>query len=241
MRRVALILAAAAAILSGCRDNSGIRGYWSERTPNLDDVAASEEEFTDFVEQAVQAPRADAFAAIDLLLKKARKDEVVYLVYADWIIQGFSSIASPCYSCEIFVHAADKVLKQDIVHGESRLRYEQRRNFCLHNRVGDKAEIPELMDGDKLEMNGRTLVLLVDQDCPSCRESMQFFATPKWEGTTKVALCYGHGRLPEEPGWDCRRISEEQTILDAREAPFFYIISPDGTVEKTYTPVIEEK
>ncbi|MBO4434077.1 MAG: DUF5106 domain-containing protein [Bacteroidales bacterium] len=239
MRRAALILAASAAIISGCRDNSGIRGYWSSRELDIDNYDAAEEEFADFVELAVQAPEADANAAVDRLLKKARKDEVTYLIYADWIIRGFSSIASPCQSCGIFVHAADKVISQDIAHGETLERYRLRREVCLHNRVGDKAELPSLKDST-LAIEGRTLVLVVDQDCPSCRESMKRFDSPKWEGTSKIALCYGYGRLPEEAGWLCRRILTEQSIIDIREAPFFYVISPDGTVEISYTPVHEE-
>ena len=239
MRKAALALAVVSVIISGCRDNSGIRGYWSSHEVDVEDYDAAQEVFADFVEQAVQAPEADAFAAIDLLLKKARKDEVTYLIYADWIIKGFSSIASPCRSCSIFVHASDKVLSQGIAHGETLERYQRRREVCLHNRPGDKAELPALSGGD-VALEGRTLVLIVDQDCPSCREALGRFSSAQWEGTSKLALCYGHGNLPEEPGWQFRRISREQTIIDTREAPLFYIIAPDGTVERSYTPVYEE-
>lgn len=237
MRRLALIFAAFAAIISGCRNDSGLRGYWSSRTLDISDIAAAEAQFTDFVELAVQAPEADAFAAVDCLLKKARKDEVTYLVYADWIVRGFSSIASPCHSCAIFVHAADKILSQGIVSSYDADEIRRNREFCLHNRVGEKAEIPLLPGDDAVPANNRTLFLVVDQDCPTCTESMGRFLLPEWVGTDLVALCYGHGPLPDTDGWNCRRIPSDQNIFDTRQAPFFFVTAADGTVETTYTSV----
>ena len=148
MRLAALAFAAMAVIISGCRDNSGVRGYWSLHTPDITDFAAAEEEFAVFAEQAVQASPADAFAAVDMLLRRTRNDELTYLVYTDLIARGFSSIASPCHSCEIFVHAADKILSQGILDGFAAEEYKVRRQFCLHNRVGDRAQIPLLAGGD---------------------------------------------------------------------------------------------
>lgn len=240
MRRLVLTFAATAAIFSGCRDNSGIRGYWSSRTLDLEDYAAAEEEFTDFVELAVAAPEADAFAAVDMLLKEARKDDVTYIVYAEWILQGFSSIASPCRSCPIFLHAAENILSHGIPSWDITTRYEMRRSLCLHNRIGDVAEIPGIVDNVPPSIQGRTLLLVVDQDCSSCRESMNRFSGTKWENTALIALCFGHGPLPDIPGWECYRILPDQTLVDTREAPFFYVISPDGTVEISYTPVYDE-
>lgn len=245
MRRFLLTFAAIAAIISGCRDNtSGIRGYWSERDLDLTDVAAAEEEFADFAELAVKAPEKDAFAAIDMLLKKASEDEVVYLVYADWIAQGFATLASPCHSCNLFVYAADRMLKDKKYTGYYCQEYEKRREFCLHNRVGDKAELPMLEDGAgnsiSVPLEQRTLFLAVDQDCPSCKESMSKFVSPKWNETRLVALCYGHGPLPVEPNWDCYRLSPEQNILNTAEGPFFFVTTAEGTIEITYTSVYDE-
>ena len=241
MRTFVLALAATAAIISGCRDNTGVRGYWSSRDLNLDNYDAAEEEFADFVELAYSAPEKDAFAAVDKLLKKARKDEVTYLVYADLILRGFSSIGSPCRSCPIFIHAADNILSHGIPSGDMTIRYQKRRELCLHNGVGDVAQIPQLADSVQLEFGGRrTLILIVDQDCSSCRQSMDRFSTEKWNGTALVALCYGHGPLPERPGWECYRLSHKQTLVDTREAPLFYVISPDGKIEISYTSVYHE-
>ena len=240
MRNLILALAATAAIISGCRDNTGVRGYWSSRDLNIDNYKAAEEEFADFVELAYAAPEKDAFAAVDMLLKKARKDDVTYLIYADLILRGFSSIGSPCRSCPIFIHAADNVLSHNIPSGDMTMRYQKRRELCLHNRVGDVAEIPELADSAKLDFGRRTLILIVDQDCSTCRQSMNRFSTEKWNGTALVALCYGHGPLPEQPGWECHLMSRKQTLLDTREAPMFYVISPDGKVEISYTSVYNE-
>ena len=238
MRPFALILAASVAIISGCRDNSGIRGYWSDRDLCIDDYEAAEEEFTNFVEQAVQAPQADAFAAVDVLIKKARKDEVTYLVYAEMILRGFGAVASPCHSCPIFLHASDRMLSKGIPSAIMTERYERRREFCLHNNVGDKAEIPQLVKGS-VPQGVRTLLLVVDQDCSTCMTAMHSFSGPEWEDASKVALCYGRGSLPEDPDWECFRLSEDQSLLDTHEGPFFYVVSPEGKVEISYTSVYE--
>ena len=239
MRRLALIIAALAAIISGCRDNSGVRGYWSTRTLDLENVAAAEAQFADFAELAVKAPERDAFVALDRLLKKASKDEVTYLVYTDWIVSGFYSIASPCHSCSIFLQASDKILSQGIVSNYEADEIKRSREFCLHNRVGDKTELPELLNGDvhSISMDRRTVFLVIDQDCPSCFGAIRQFSSPEWAGTARVALCYGHGPLPEADGWEFFRIPENQTLIDVRQAPFFFVSAPDGTIEITYTPV----
>ena len=239
MRLVALALAASAVIISGCQNKYDVRGYWSSRTINLENIAAAEDEFADFALLASKAPEKDAFAAVDMLLKKAGKDEVAYLVYSEWIIRGFSSISSPCRNCPIFVHAADRILSQGILSDFEADEYRRRREFCLHNQIGDRAEIPLLSD-EIVQFPGRTLFLVLDQDCPSCRESMLKFDSDKWAGTSLVALCCGHGPLPDTPGWKCYRFIHEQEIIDTRQTPFFFVISPDGTIEKSYTPVYDE-
>lgn len=242
MRYRVLILTALLAIISGCRDNTGIRGYWSSRDLGLEDISAAEAQFTDFVEQAVKAPEKDAFAAVDMLLRKASRDEVAYLVYADWIARGFSTLTSPCRNCPIFVHAADRILSKGLLPDYSAEDYAKRREFCLHNRAGDKAELPDMLDGSDiaLESGRRTLFLVVDQDCPSCREWLQRFLSPKWDNTAKVALCYGRTPVPTAEGWECHRIDGGQSIFDTRQAPFFFVTAPDGTIEITYTSVYHE-
>lgn len=238
MRRFALILAAAVAIISGCRDRSGIRGYWYSRDVGIEDFKAAEEQFADFAEMAVSAPRRDAFAAVNALLKKASGDEVTYLVYTDWISRAFGLIASPCYSPDIFIHAADKILSKGMLSGSATDEYRRKREFCLHNRQGSKVLLPYLAEGEEpVPLVQRTVFLVVDQSCPSCRESMVRFLSPEWSDAWLVALCYGRGPLPEERGWDCRRLSPDQTVLDVRQGPFFFVTTPDGRIEQSYTPV----
>ena len=240
MRAAALAFAAAAAIISGCQPGQGIRGYWSSRTISLEDVTAAEDQFADFALLAAGAPQQEAFAAVDMLLKKAAEDEVAFYVYSEWIIRGFSTLDSPCRSCPIFVHAADKILGKGILNDFEAEEYSRRREFCLHNQAGQKAELPEVVGSASLPSGSRTLFLVIDQDCPACKEAMQKFRSTKWVGTTRIALCYGRGQLPEEEGWLCCRISPQQDILDVRQAPFFFVISPSGTVELSYTSVNQE-
>lgn len=241
MRNALFALSAFAVLLSGCRDNSGIRSYWASHSIDVEsDVKAAEAQFTDFVELASAAPEADAFVAIDMLLAKARKNEVAYLVYSEWIYKGFSSIFSPCRSCPIFIHAADKILSHGILRDELYEQYKLRREFCRYNRAGDTAVIPATLQYEGLVLDStpsyRTLYLVVDQDCPSCRESMARIKSLDKPDIYLVALCYGHGPLPEVPGWNCFRLDPDQEIIDTREAPFFFVVSEDGIVEESYTP-----
>ena len=215
-------------IISGCRSDSGIRNYWAERTPDIGDIEAAEEEFTDFAELAVRAPEADAFRAVDQLLRKASKDEITFIIYTDWIARGFGLVASPCYSAPIFTHAAKTILSKKILDSYLTGEYKTRLEFCSHNKVGDKAELP--LD---LPLEGRTLVLVVDQDCPSCRKAMDRLASAH-EGVRLVALCCGHGALPGVSGWDCLRLPQDQKIFDAGQSPFYFIVGADGIVEQTY-------
>ncbi len=239
MRLASCIFTAIAVIISGCQNNSDVRGYWSSRSLDLENISAAEEQFADFAQLAAKAGESDAFAGVDMLLKKAAKDEVTYLVYSDWIIRSFCSISSPCHNCRVFVHAADKILSQGTLSSYEADNYRRCREFCLHNQPGDKAEIP-LIPGDDSQFTGRTLFLVVDQDCPACRESMQRFCSDAWKDTRLVALCYGHGQLPAAPGWDCRKIPRDQTIIDTRQAPLFFVMAPDGTIEISYTSVSDE-
>ncbi|MBO7638953.1 MAG: DUF5106 domain-containing protein [Treponema sp.] len=232
MRKSLILLSALAVLFSGCRDNSGIRSYWASHNVDVEsDFKTAESQFTDFVELASAAPEADAFAAIDMLLAKARKNEVAYLVYTEWIYRGFSSILSPCRSCPIFIHAADKILSHGILRDELAQQYDRRRAFCRYNRAGDTAVIPAPVPPSR-----HTLYLVVDQDCPSCKESMVRIGSWDRPDTYLAALCYGHGPLPSVPGWDCFRLDPDQKIIDTSEAPFFFVVSEDGIVKESYTP-----
>lgn len=231
MNKLIPFIAAAAVLISGCRNNSGIRGFWAEMDLDVEtDYAAAESQFTDFVELASKSPQADAFAAIDKLLSRARKDEFAYLVYTEWIYRGFSPLASPCRSCPIFVHAAKRILSEGILRDELASQFEKRMNFCMHNGTGKKATLPA-----NITCTQKTLFLVVDQDCPSCKEAMQRITHAEYPDTHFVALCYGHGPMPDAPGWECMPLPSDQTILDTREAPFFFIVSEDGTIEQSYT------
>ena len=131
------------------------------------------------------------------------------------------------------------MLRQGILSDGAAERYALRRESCLHNQVGAAVELPEMKDADGMPVEYtpgvRTLFLLVDQNCPSCRGTMQLFDTPRWADTALVALCYGYGPLPDLPQWTCYRIGSEQSFLDLREAPYFFVAAADGSIEITYT------
>ena len=221
-------------IISGCRNSSGIRNYWSSHTPDISDYNVAEEEFARFAELAVQAPEGDAVAAVYQLIKKAsRQDEVTYLVYIDLITRGFSLIASPCYAPDLFVHAADRILSGKHLDGYTRAQLLQRRQFCSSNRVGEQVRLPINYPVAK-----RTLFLVVDHDCSSCRKAMTRLSG-EFSDICLVALCNGHGPLPTEPGWDCYLLPYDQDILDTEAGPYYFVAAADGTVETSYKSVYD--
>lgn len=229
MRKILLALFALATLNSGCRQSSGIRNYWSERSVDIEDIHAAEEQFTDFAELAVAAPEADACVAIDRLLKKAGRDEVTFLVYSDWIARAFGLIASPCYSVPLFVHSANAVLSKQKPGSYLAEEYRAKLEFCLHNQAGSKAELPIQYDFAE-----RSLFLVVNQGCPSCRKAMDRLASEFSGKAHLVALCHGRGPLPESQGWECVRLPDDQRIFDTAQSPFYFVTSADGTVELPY-------
>lgn len=239
MRRSVLYIAVVAVLLGACRERPSVASYWASRSLDISDIRASEEEFAEFAELAVSAPVEDAIAGIDLLLDRVSSQPVTYYVYSQWLFEGFGSLLSPCHSDTLFVYAADRIVSEGIMDGYERELFLTRREYCLHNRVGMRADIPRIYDREykisNVPLVQKTLFLVVDQACPSCVDAMTGFISPQWADTWLIALCVGRGPLPVEPGWDCFFVDPEQVLFDPSATPFYFVTAPDGTVETGYT------
>ena len=105
-----------------------------------------------------------------------------------------------------------------------------------YNLAGSKAVVPGVDFGE------RTLVLVLNLSCPSCRESIQKMdKDPSWRNARKVAVCCGFGPVPECSGWEISvRPEGASEVFDIDMSPFYFVVGSDGVVEKTYT-IFKEK
>ena len=218
------------ALLTGCQA-SGIRGFWND-VPLLEkDLSVSEDRFATFAEQAVSAPEEDALAAMDDLFDKLKEDPVAYYIYTEWMDGSFYSPLSPCRNAVLYDKAVDRIVADGILTADECEPFLQKREWILYNREGAKATVPGIS-----EFNARTLVLVLDMSCPSCREALQKLAEdPQWNDVKKLAVCLGYGPQPSVPGWDYLFPENGDVVFDPNMTPVYFVIAADGTVERGYT------
>ena len=217
------------ALLTGCQA-SGIRSYWND-VPLLEkDLSVSEDRFARFAEQAVSVPEDEAFAAMDALFDKLKQDTVAYYIYSEWMDGAFYSPLSPCRNAAFYDKAVDRLVTDGILSTDECEPFLRRREWILYNREGAKATVPGLSDIDT-----RTLVLVLDLSCPSCREALQKLAEePQWNDAKKLAVCLGYGPQPSVPGWDYLFPENGDVVFDIHMSPFYFVVAADGTVERGY-------
>ena len=197
------------ALLTGCQA-SGIRGFWND-VPLLEkDLSVSEDRFASFAEQAVAAPEKEALAAMDA---------------------SFYSPLSPCRSAALYDKAVDRIVADGILTADECGPFLRNREWILYNREGAKATVPGIS-----EFDARTLVLVLDMSCPSCREALQKLAEdPQWNDAKKLAVCLGYGPQPSVPGWDYLFPENGAAVFDIHMTPVYFVVAADGTVERGYT------
>ena len=218
------------ALLTGCQA-SGIRSFWND-VPLLEkDISVSEDRFARFAEQAVSAPEEDVLAAMDALFDKLKQDSVAYYVYSEWMDGAFYSPLSPCRNAAFYDKAVDRLVTDGILSTDECEPFLRRREWIMYNREGSKAIVPGLSDIDT-----RTLVLVLDLSCPSCRKALQKLAEdPQWNNAKKLAVGLGYGPQPDVPGWDYLFPENGNVVFDIHMTPVYFVVAADGTVEHGYT------
>lgn len=220
------------ALLLGCQA-SGIRGYWNE-VPLLEkDIILSEDRFAVFAEQAVAAPDADALAAMDALFDKLKQDTVAYYVYSEWMDGAFYNLLSPCRSFNLYNKAVERMVSDAVLPLDECEPFLQRREWMQYNQPGAPATIPGYT------VSTRTLVLVLDLSCPSCRQALEKLAEdPQWNTVHKVAVCLGYGPQPTVPGWDYISPENGSVVFDMHMTPVYFVVAADGMVESGYAPAL---
>ena len=214
-------------LFSGCRNTGG-----KANSPLLEeDIRVSEDRFAEWSEGIVSAPRKDALPSIDSLFERLRQDTVAYYIYSDWMVSAFYLVQSPCRQPDIFAYAAQKIITDGVMTPDETSRFAQLLDWALVNREGETAVIPA-----PVAPGQRTLVLVLDLGCPTCREALEKLSNaPQWKDTRKIAIGLGRGSLPDAPGWEIHRPENGHAVFDIHQTPVYYVVSPDGKVEKSYT------
>ena len=218
------------ALLAGCRA-SGVGDFWNTHSIDYSDIHAAEEQFADFAELTIPAPEEDALAALDVLFDKLKQDTVAYYIYSEWMDGAFYNLLSPCRSATLYGKAVDRMAADGVLTPSDCEPYLQRREWIQYNQEGAQAVVPGWVPAGV-----RTLILVLDMGCPSCREALEkLSADPQWVGVKKTAVCLGWGPEPSVPGWDYLFPENGSAVFDIHMTPIYFVAAADGTVERGYT------
>ena len=217
------------ALLAGCQA-SGIRGYWNSVPLLEEDLSVSEDRFAQFAELTASAPEKEALEAIDILFDKLCKDTLAYYIYAEWAESAYYNLLSPCRNAALYSKAVDRMVADRVLTESEILPSLQKREWIQYNLKGARATVPGVI------IKERTLVLVLDKGCPSCKEALSGLAE-KLADTRRIAVCCGYGAVPAVPGWEYVTEKESEAVFDPRMTPIYFVVSPDGTVETPYTLV----
>ena len=218
------------ALLAGCRA-PGVGDFWNTHSIDYSDIHAAEDQFADFAELAASAPEEDALAALDQLFDRLKQDTVAYYIYSEWMDGAFYNLLSPCRNAALYGKAVERIAGDGILDTNECGPYLQRREWIQYNLEGTKAVVPGWAGSD-----ARTLVLVLDLGCPSCREALEkLSADPQWSDVKKLAVGLGYGPEPAVPGWDYLFPEIGPAVFDIRMTPVYFVTAADGTVERGYT------
>ncbi len=216
-------------ILASCNEQ-GVRSFWKTHSIDYSDIDAAERQFADFAELAVAAPEKDGLAALDGLFKQLKKDEVAYYIYADWMAGAFYNLLSPCRSPQLFTRAVEHMVKDGVMTEGSYQNFLRQSDWIQFNQKGAKATVPGV------SIRERTLVLVLDLSCSSCREALEKLGgDQRWIGLRHVAVGCGYGPVPTVPGWEYLTPENASAVFDPRLTPIYFVVGSDGRVEVPYS------
>ena len=204
--------------------------FWETHSIDYSDIDAAQDQYADFAELAVASPEKDAFRAIDVLYNRLRKDEVAYYIYSDWAESAFYNLLSPCHSPALFAKAVDRIVKDGVIPAGTYDPFVRKKEWSQYNLPGAPATVPGAV------LSGRTLVLVLDRGCPTCREALAKLSAD-WPDIRRIAVCCGYGPTPDAEGWEYVVQDPDNPIFDPRMTPIYFVVAEDGTVEVSYTLV----
>lgn len=269
MKRPLIItsLFAAAVVLSlvGCvrpnRNTAQLAEYWSgydfASTDGLTDIGAAENRFDGYAKLLNAVPDSIAAASVQQFVGNAALNEVALYVYMEWFETYFYSLGSPYRNDAVFESYLDALLLNEGLDDYAKLRPTHLKKLLAKNRVGEMAEDFALRDleGNDFRLSDlrsqRVLLVFVDSECTSCRETMdqaahsrkissavnsgelQLLAVAAFgrrESVQNLATDYLQWRVAFCPNDDLASGDKYDMSL----TPSFLLIGADGRVEITY-------
>lgn len=224
-----ILMIAAVALLSLSCARTGVAAFWDTHSIDYSDIHAAEDQFADFAELAVAAPEKEALQALDVLFDQLKKDEVAYYIYSDWMSGAFYNLLSPCRSAVLFSKAVERMVTDGVLTASACEPFLRQRDWIQYNLAGAPATVPGVA------LDGRTLVLVLDLGCSSCRLALEKLGEdPRWEGLRHVAIGCGYGPTPSVEGWEYVVPADAAVVFDPRLTPIYFVVGKDGRVEVPY-------
>lgn len=255
-------VAAVLIALSSCADKAKeLSAYWDGHDfaslDGFDDIREAEDKFDGYLSLLTSVPSELAVENMKVFLDSAKRNEVGYMVWTGWFASALHAIDSPYRSDDLFKEWFAKVEEDKVLEGEYMLEeLRQIRKLIDLNLVGDRPQDVKLTnyEGEEFTLSsmieGKTLVLFVDANCPSCLESLK--ENLKEYGRKKinlVAVLVNGGRyhyeniikqLPEDvvSRWNlvwCKdRKLERGELYDLSQLSFRMLVDAEGKIEKSY-------
>lgn len=255
-------IAAGMIAVCSCADKAQeLSTYWEghdfSSLDGFDNIKDAEQKFDGYLDILCAVPHKDAVQNLRVFLDSAKRNEVAYMVWAGWFASAFHAPNSPYRSDELFKDwlikvEEDKVLENGYMIEELR----QIRDVMDFNKEGDVLQELNLTNDAGEEfclsevIDGKTLVLFVDANCPSCLEALTENIKEYGKKKIKLVAVLANGgkyhvkniteQLPEEvlSKWNlvwCRdRELEKGKKYDLTQLSFRMLVDADGKIIKAY-------
>lgn len=220
----------------------------------FDDIKAAEDKFDNYINLLNQVSYEEAVKSMNHFLDSAALDTIAYMVWSGWFEPFLHAQQSPYKNDALFAAWLDRVLVDRVIDDEYMMNHlEQMRKVIETNTIGSKLRDVSLRDGSGEELmlaeliKGKTLILLVDANCPSCLSSLEENAN-KYKRTELVAVLVGGSILHIENiksqlseslinNWTftcASRSSLEASAYDLYNLPTRILVSSNGEIIKSY-------
>lgn len=236
------VLAGLTLLLAACKDTGNVRNFWNDTDINVTEsnFAAMEDQFAQFAELLVKAPKEEAEAALDALMDKLKENEVSYYVFSDWFTMAFHSLLSPCRNPGLYAKCADRLKTDGILNESEYALFVDLADKDAFNAPGSPCRIPDITDETGAPVSVipgvETLFLVLNLDCATCVAALRALSEKPGR---HVALCFGHTPAPDIPGWEYYQPKDMDKFFDLDAAPFWFTVDEDGVVNTPYSLVPE--
>ena len=249
---------------SGCScvcETQELSSYWENHDfrslKDFDDIDEAEDKFDGYISLLSSVRHETAVENLNVFLDSAALDTVAYMVWASWFEPFLHAKESPYRNDRLFTVWLDRVLKDNIIDDGAMLeRLQQIRNVMGMNIPGQPAADVRLTDSDEREFRisdlkgQRTLLMLLDANCPSCLEYLAEEVKDWKRADIRLVAILVNGsmshiqhirsRLSEDVlkhwtlAWCPGREIEKGMIYDLTMVPSRILLDKENRVKKSY-------